>query len=45
MHKIDTEKTKSFHIEDQILLLTELEPEELTSKEIIDSVVEKLRNN
>ena len=41
----DTEKTKSFHIEDQILLLTELEPEELTSKEIIDSVVEKLRNN
>lgn len=40
----DEGRIKRFHIEDEILLLTELEPSELTSKEIIDTVVKKLKS-
>ena len=39
----DKQRIKTFHIEDEILLLTELEPTNLTSQEIIDSVVNKLK--
>ena len=39
----DNKRIKTFHIEDEILLLTELEPTNLTSQEIIDSVVNKLK--
>ena len=39
----DNQRIKTFHIEDEILLLTELEPTNLTSQEIIDSVVNKLK--
>lgn len=34
---------KRYQIEDEILLLTEIEPTNLTSEEIIDSVVNKLK--
>ena len=34
---------KRYQIEDEILLLTEIEPTNLTSQEIIDSVVNKLK--